>query len=99
MKKNRLNHSKTDNDSLIDEEAFVLKNGEELVERKPPLKTSAIPDARVDKGRAGLPASEILTGILSDWLDTFGLNDADSAEDGDIVWVRLVVVFWDAGKE
>ena len=57
-----------------------------------------IADAPVAKGRFRLDVSETLTKILLSWLDTLGLNDADSVDDGEILWRRLDIVCWDAGR-
>ena len=57
-----------------------------------------IADAPVVKGRSRLGVSETLTEILFDWLDTLGLNNADSVDDGEILWRRLDIICWDAGR-
>jgi len=33
---------------------------------------------------------------LSDWLDTLGLDDVDSVDDGDIPWPRVDMIIWGA---
>lgn len=35
---------------------------------------------------------------MFDWLDTVGLNDVDSVDDGDILWLRFDMIVWAAGK-
>ena len=49
-----------------------------------------------DRSRVGV--SEKLTEILFDSLDTLGLNDEDSVDDGEIPWRRLDIIVWDAGR-
>ena len=57
-----------------------------------------IADAPVAKGKFRLDVSETLTEILLSWLDTLGLNDADSVDDDEILWRRLDIICWDAGR-
>lgn len=79
----------------IDEEAFGVKKEDTLNENKPPrLDTSVIVDALFVKDRAGLGFSETPTDILSAWLDKLGLNDVNSVDDGNTLWVRFVMTVW-----
>ena len=86
-------------DSLINEEALWVTNEEKLDEKKPPwLDSSVIADVLVVKGRVGVGVIETPTDILPNWLDTLGLNDVDSGDDGDILWLRVDVIVWGAAK-
>ena len=49
------------------------------------METSVIVDSLVVKGRAGVGVTETPTDTFSDWLDTLGLNDVDSVDEGEIV--------------
>ena len=51
-------------------------------------------DALAARDRAGVRVSDKLADILSDWLDT-----VESATDADIVWVKLAMIFSDAGQD
>ena len=48
--------------------------------------------------RSPLGVSETRTEILVGWLHTLGLNDVDSVDEGEIVWRRLDIIIWDAGR-
>ena len=68
---------------------------EELDKKKSPwLVNSATADALVARDRAGLGVGDKLRDIFWDWLDTIG-----SVADCDIVWVKLAMIFSDAGKD
>ena len=83
------------NDSLSDEKAFWPKYVEELDEKKSPwLVNSAAADALVARGRSGVRVSGKLADILSDLLNTMV-----SVTDGEIVCVKLAMIFSDAGKD
>ena len=62
------------------------------------LLTRKYSDLLVAKYRAGLDVGEARADILSDCLDTLRVNDADSVENKDILWVKIAVVPWDATK-
>ena len=86
-------------DSQINDEWFWSRNEEKLDETKSPwLDTSVIVDAVVVKGRAGVGVGETPTDILSAWLDSLGLYDVDSVDDGEILWVRVDIIMGGAGK-
>ena len=86
-------------DSQINDEWFWSRNEEKLDETKSPwLDTSVIVDAVVVKGRAGADVGETPTDILSAWLDSLGLYDVDSVDDGEILWVRIDIIMGGAGK-
>ena len=86
-------------DSQINDEWFWSRNEEKLDETKSPwLDTSLIVDAVVVKGRAGVGVGETPTDILSAWLDSLGLYDVDSVDDGEILWVRIDIIMEGAGK-
>lgn len=58
-----------------------------------------IPDALVvAKDKPELDVSGATTDLLSDCLDTLRVNEADSVEIEDIVWLNIAVVFWGATK-
>lgn len=96
-KEKPLTYAKKIIDSLINDEVFRTTSEEKLEEKKPlRLDTSVILDALVVKGRAGIGVSETTTGIMSDWLETLGLNDVDSVDDGDILLVIFDMIVWDA---
>ena len=85
--------------SLINDEEFRARNIEKLEGKKPLwLDTSVIVDAVVVKGRAGVGVGETPTDILSDWLDTLGLYDVVSIDDGDIPRVKVDLIRWGAGE-
>ena len=65
----------------------------------PLLDNSAIADASVVKVRFRPRVRETPTEKLFELLDTLGLNDADSADVGDILWRRLDITVWDAGRK
>ena len=97
--KNLLTYAKKVIDSLINEEELWVRNEENLDEKKPPwLDTSVIADVLVVKARAGVGVSDRQIDTLSDWLDTLGLNDVDSFNDGDILWLRIDMIGWDAAN-
>jgi len=97
--KNLLTYTKKVIDSLINGEALSVPNEEKLDEKKPPwLDTSVTADVLVVKGRGGVGVSKRPTDILSEWLDTLGLNDVDSVDDGDILWLRVDMTVWGAAK-
>lgn len=62
------------------------------------LLTRKYSDLLVAKYRAGLDVGEARADILSDCLDTLRVNDADSVENKDILWVKIAVVSWGATK-
>ena len=62
------------------------------------LFTRKYSDLLVAKYRAGLDVGEVTADILSDCFDTLRVNDADSVENKDILWVKIAVVSWDATK-
>ena len=69
-------------DSLFNDEAFWAGKEENFDETKLPwLDTSVIVDAVVVKGRAGVGVGETPTDMLSDWLDSLGMDDVNSVED------------------
>ena len=41
---------------------------------------------------------EIPTDTLSEWLDKLGLNDVNSVDDGDILWIRFDLILSGAGR-
>lgn len=53
----------------------------------------------VAKDRAGLDVSGATTDLLADCLDTLSVNDADSVEIEDILWLTIAVVVWDVIDE
>lgn len=55
-------------------------------------------DLLVAKDRAGLDVSGATTDLLADCLDTLSVNDADSVEIEDTLWLKIAVVVWDATK-
>ena len=61
--------------------------------------TRRCPDLLVTKDSVGLDVSGAATDILSDCLDTLRVNDSDSVEIDDILWLRIAMVFWDATKK
>jgi len=84
-------------EEVIDDEASWLKYVEELNKTKSTwLVNSATADALVARDRAGLGVCDTLAYILSDWLDTLGLNDVDCVDDGTILWMRVDVIMWGA---
>ena len=62
------------------------------------LNNSVLADAPVVKDRFRLRVSETLTEKLFELLDTLGLNDADSVDVVEILWRRLDIIVWDAGR-
>ena len=94
-----LTYAKKVIDSLIKDEAFWARNEEKLDEKKPLwLDTSVIVDVLVVKDRAVIGVGETPTDILSDWLDSLGPYDVDSAEDGGILRVTVDMILRGAGK-
>jgi len=92
-------HAKNVIDSPISEEALRVTKEAKLDEKKPPwLDTSVMADAFDVKGIAGFGVIETLTDILSDWLDKLGLNDVDSANEGDEIWPSVDRIMRGAGK-
>ena len=55
-------------------------------------------DLLVTKDRVGLDVGGATTDVLSGCLDTLRVTDGDSVEIEDILWLKLVVVSWDATK-
>ena len=62
------------------------------------LFTRKYSDLLVAKYRAGLDVGEVTADKLSDCFDTLRVNDADSVENKDILWVKIAVSSWDATK-
>ena len=99
LNENPLTNTKKVFDSLINEEAFGVKKEDKLDENKPPrLDTSVIADALFVKARDGQGFSETPTDILSAWLDKLGLNDVNSVDGSNALWVRFDMMVWGAGK-
>ena len=83
-------------DLLVNKEAFWVSNEEKLDARNPPwLDNSVIADDLIVKDRFRLGISETPSEILFDWLDTLGLNDVNSVDDGEILAIRLDIIVWD----
>ena len=104
-KDNRLTQTEKDDNPLIDEEVFWLKNERNLTWSSHfdstflRLLTYLLPKTELrQRDRAGLDVSGTTTDILSDCLDTLRVNDADSITIEDMLWLTFAVVFWDAGK-
>ena len=94
-----LTYAEKSDDLLFNDEEFWARNEEKLDEKASPwLDTSVVVDALLVKGRPGVGVGETPTDILSDWLDTLGPYDMNTVDDGDIVRVRVDMIFWDAGK-
>ena len=86
-------------DLLVNKEAFWVSNEEKLDARNPPwLENSVMVDVLVVKDRSRLGMREPPTDMLFDWLDTLGLNNMDSADDGKNLWRRLDLMVWDAER-
>ena len=86
--------------SLVNKEALGVKSDGRLGDKKPPWRdTSVLGDALVVKERAGLRVSETPTVLSCGWEVTLSSNNLGSVEDGGILWLTFVVVFWDAGKD
>ena len=86
-------------DLLVNKEAFWVSNEEKLDARNPPwLENSVMVDVLVVKDRSRLGMREPPTDMLFDWLDTLGLNNMDSADDGKNFWRRLDLMVWDAER-
>ena len=86
-------------DLLINEEVFWVTSEEKLEEKKPPwVDTSVIADALDVGARAVVGVSETRTEVLCNWVDTLGLNDVDSDDDNDILWLRVDMILWGSAK-
>ena len=90
LNKNLLTNSKKVFDSLINEKAFGVKKEDTFDEKKLlRLETSVIAEARFVRDLAVLGVSETPIDVLSDWLDTLGLDCVNSVDDSNILWVTL----------
>ena len=86
-------------DLLINKEPFWVSNEEKLDARNPSwLDSFVIAVAVVVKDRYSLGVGETPFEVLIDWLDTLGLNNMDSADDGKNLWRRLDLIVWDAER-
>ena len=77
----------------------TVSNEEKLDARNSPLlDNSVIANTFAVKDISPLGVCETPTEVLFDWLEILGLKDADFVGDGEILWGRLDIIVWDAGR-